>query len=101
MKAKVGDKVRIIGNMSGHGFLDGEVVMISEKQGHKGRYKTEFLDGSDYWFIVDADFEPITPPDTISTQIKARMDEHMSNGEYVRAVNWAQVLEMVEGLEDD
>ena len=101
MKAKVGDKVRIIGNASGYGFDIGEVVRIIDCRDNASDYRAEFLDGSDWWYIRDDELELITTDDTISTQIKERMEEHMSNGEYVRAVKWAQVLEMVEGLEDE
>lgn len=95
MKAKVGDKVRIT-HTDYSGFVGYEVGDIQ----HVVRVDN---DGDaalgDYeWFFLSDEFELIT---TISTQIKARMDEHMSNGEYVRAVKWAQVLEMVEGLEDE
>lgn len=38
---------------------------------------------------------------TILTTITERMEQHMSKGEFVRAVKWAQIAEQVKELEDD
>lgn len=98
MKAKVGDKVRIIhtdySGTEGYEVGDIQHVVSVDCDGDADL-------GDNAWRFFSHEFELIPTDDTISTQIKARMDEHMSNGEYVRAVNWAQVLEMVEGLEDE
>ena len=37
----------------------------------------------------------------ITTRITERMERHMSNGEYVSAVKWAEIAEMVKRLEEE
>ncbi|MCP3653602.1 MAG: hypothetical protein GY766_01715 [Herbaspirillum sp.] len=38
---------------------------------------------------------------TILTTITDRMEQHMTAGQYVQAVKWAQVAELVKELEDE
>ena len=42
-----------------------------------------------------------TTTPTILTTITDRMEQHMAAGQYVQAVKWAQVAEMVKELEDE
>ena len=52
-KYKVGDRVRVVGNTTAHGFKIGEVVkMVSED-------KFEHLDGSDWWLMNRKDYEAV------------------------------------------
>ena len=97
MKAKVGDMVRITHtDYSGvEGYGVGDIQYIAEV----GADEDAFL-GDDQYYFSCHEFELINQTDTISAQIKARMEQHMTNGEYVRAVKWAAVLEAVEELEE-
>lgn len=51
MKYKVGDKAAVIGNTVCHDFPIGEVVKFA------GNSKWEYLDGHDFWFISDDNFD--------------------------------------------
>lgn len=61
MKHKIGDKVRIVSNISDHGFKIGEEVEVckymARGNGGVGEYiaKSE----SDYWFLHPSDLEKI------------------------------------------
>lgn len=50
---KVGDRVRVVAEKSGHGFEIGDVVTI--EAGH-GDYKCR--SENDYWFLCDDEIEP-------------------------------------------
>ena len=59
MKAKKGDVVTIVANTVRHQFYIGTIVKIKELlyvSGEPYGYHAEYLDGSDYWYIQDADF---------------------------------------------
>lgn len=51
MEYKVGDKVRVVANETGHCFAIGEVVRKI------GEDKFEHLDGSDWWLMNKGDYE--------------------------------------------
>jgi hypothetical protein len=58
-------------------------------------------DGRYIWLLSDA-YEPITATHTtISAAIRERMEYHMSKGEYVRAVKWAELAEKAEEIDND
>lgn len=60
---EVGDKAKVIGNkLSGHHFPIGEIVRVIRKEGTND-YRTEYLDGRDWWSVNSADIEPYTEPE--------------------------------------
>ena len=59
---KVGDKVRIIRNLTGHGFEMGEIVTVSSLQ-DDGRINT-CESSFDYFFVVDEEVERISNEET-------------------------------------
>lgn len=74
MKYKVGDKVIITGNSCGHGFEDGEVVVISAVTGtgSDNMYRSDFMtvDGVDSWYLDDDDCELYKEaPDTVTSAV--------------------------------
>ena len=97
MTVKVGDKVRIVR------YID-DLTVGKE-------YKVVGVDCGDpcviddvgeRHFIDDRYYTTGAPTATpISTQLRARMEDHMSNGEYVRAVKWAKLAEQAEVLENE
>lgn len=98
MEVKVGDKVRCLidqSDISQGGVY--EVVVVDPLD-----MSVRVIDdvGDNYW-LFSGQFKPITADTSLTDQIKARMENHMSNGEYTLAVKWAEVLEMVEGLEGE
>lgn len=60
MKVRIGDKVRIINDTSGHGFKIGSVVTITDLD-REGHYYTARRDGL-LWHIHVRDCEPINLP---------------------------------------
>lgn len=54
MECKVGDKVRVVANETGHRFAIGEVVRKI------GEGKFEHLDGSDRWLMNKGDYESVS-----------------------------------------
>lgn len=97
MTVKVGDKVRIVREKED--LTVGKEYVVESIFTHSR--EVEIIDDvGDYNCIRSRYYEPITPT-TISAQLRARMEEHMSNGEYVRAVKWAQLAEQAEALENE
>lgn len=93
MTIKVGDMVtatkRHVDLTDGMGY---EVVDL----GCKGVVIKD--DTGDRHFLNHWDF---TNTPTILTAITDRMEQHMAAGQYVQAVKWAQVAELVKELEDE
>jgi hypothetical protein len=50
---EVGTLVKVVDNVSGHEFRIGETVKF---RGGVGQDEFEYLDGSDYWFLVPEDY---------------------------------------------
>jgi len=57
---KSGDKARIVGNVSEHGFELGEIVLLEEWD-HNGWVALN-LDRSDHWYVEEGDIEPYVEP---------------------------------------
>ena len=53
MEYKVGDKVRVVANETGHFFAIDEIVR------NVGDAKFEHLDGSDWWFMNKGEYEAV------------------------------------------
>lgn len=58
-KFEVGKEYRVIGNSNGHGFKIGEVIRLISSFDSGGECRAEYLDGSDYWYMVAEDLEEI------------------------------------------
>lgn len=58
-KLEVGKEYRVIGNSNGHEFKVGDVVRITGGADGADEYTAEYLDGSDYWYVVAKDLEEI------------------------------------------
>lgn len=54
-KFKVGDKVKIIGNHSGHKFNIGEIAIIDKDC--QVDYAVAYLDKRDFWYVAEEDME--------------------------------------------
>lgn len=94
MTVKVGDNVMIVKDKDdltvGNGYT---VVEVDYGE------PCVIDDVGDRHFLIPEFYT--TLPEPLSTKIRARMEEHMTKGEYVRAVKWAQIAEQVEALEDE
>lgn len=97
MTVKVGDKVLIThtdySEVSSYGVGDIQLVMYVSDDGRVLKL------GEEWFTFYPEEVEPIAA--TIAAQIRARMEEHMGKGEYVRAVKWAQLAEQAEELENE
>ncbi len=93
MTIKVGDIVRVTKDL---GDLtcgkDYNVVYV------RGDGVEVIDDRGDDHFLSHWNF---TTTPTILTTITDRMEQHMAAGQYVQAVKWAQIAEMVKELEDE
>jgi len=58
-KLEVGKEYRVIGNSNGHEFKVGDVVRITGAADAEDEYTAEYLDHSDYWYVVAKDLEEI------------------------------------------
>ena len=97
MTVKVGDKVRIV-KCKDDLTKDGEYNVIEVDFG----IPAVIDDVGDKHFLRSPYYTTVTRCSRpISTQIRDRMEYHMSKGEYVRAVKWAQIAEQVKELEDE
>lgn len=56
---EVGKEYRVIGNSNGHEFKVGDVVRITRAADAEDEYTAEYLDGSEYWYVVAEDLEEI------------------------------------------
>jgi len=93
MTIKVGDMVRA--TKSHVDLTDGKDYNVTEVRDGG----VEVVDDiGDRHFLNHWDF---TPTPTILTTITDRMEQHMAAGQYVQAVGWARVAEMVKELEDE
>lgn len=52
---EVGKEYRVIGNSNGHEFKVGDVVRITGAADAEDEYTAEYLDHSDYWYVVAKD----------------------------------------------
>lgn len=52
-----GDKVRVVGNSTSHGFKIGDVVTYT---GHEKAWVKSFSLGLRYWWMSDSDYEPLS-----------------------------------------
>lgn len=59
IKFKVGDKVKVVGNTSGHGWDIGQVVELEEKAGVQGEWGTST--SGNFWFMQEKEFEAVEP----------------------------------------
>ena len=98
MTIKVGDMVRIIANTNSSRNKVGDVGKVVEMNDDIARVQVDGGPSMSNWSRFD-ELEPATP--TILTTITDRMEQHMAAGQYVQAVKWAQVAEMVKELEDE
>lgn len=97
MTIKVGDTVRVtedkrdltVGREYKVIIVDGVEVAVIDDAGDK-----HYLLPQHYTIVSTTDT-------TISTQCRERMERHMADGEYVRAVKWAQLAEQAEALENE
>jgi hypothetical protein len=99
MTVKVGDKVRITGNRASSCNNVGDVGVVAEVGDIDCRIDVDGGGHSGNWSYLNE--VELIKDTTITSQIRAKMEEHMSNGEYVRAVKWAQLAEQAEELEND
>lgn len=58
-KYKVGEVVQIIGNISQHQFDIGESVRITEVNNSNESSTAEYLDGRDFWYLMNDDIQKI------------------------------------------
>ena len=91
--------MRIIGNHSGSRNEIGEVGIVTELGSEDCRVQVDGGPSYSNW----SEFSEIEVIKDlfITTQITERMERHMSDGEYVRAVKWAEIAEMVKKLEEE
>lgn len=103
MTIKVGDMVRIVADTSGTINSVGDEGVVTEVSDCDARVQVDGMGTSANWSRFE-DLELITPATTtptILTTITDRMEQHMAAGQYVQAVKWAQVAEVVKELEDE
>jgi len=60
MRFKVGDRVKVIANTYYHHFPIGEVVEIASVS--EENYRAKYLDGHDFWYVLESEIELITEP---------------------------------------
>ena len=102
MTIKVGDMVRIVSDDNGSDNSIGDVGVVTEIYAGEARVKVDGGPSLVNWSRLD-ELEPIghTTTPTILATITDRMEQHMAAGQYVQAVKWAQVAELVKELEDE
>lgn len=98
MTIKVGDMVRIVSDDNGSENSIGDVGVVTEIDACEARVTVDGGPSLVNWSRLD-ELEPVTH--TILTTITDRMEQHMAAGQYVQAVGWARVAEMVRELEDE
>ena len=77
MKYKVGDKVRIVANLSCHGFDDGDIVVIGSGDFHQGYRAYLFQNPSEEWYVGAGDIEPfITLPEHLTKSPMGIVDKY-------------------------
>jgi len=100
MTIKVGDMVRIIENTSASCNKVGDVGEVVELCDSVARVQVDGGGIMANWSELN-EITPIPATHTILTTITDRMEQHMAAGQYVQAVGWARVAEMVRELEDE
>jgi hypothetical protein len=102
MTHKVGDKVRIIAQESGHGFDIGEVVtidLVNEYMNGTASY------GSGDWLLMEYECEAIKEPLALTSKdafraiheaLNGAVDAALDNCDYERAIKYALWMEYVE-----
>lgn len=105
MKVKVGDKVRVVTDAYPSDLRVGSIesVLWVGRSGmvevNMPRGGTIFLSSDQYEITAEKSIPD--EPTTIHTQCLDKMNDHMGKGEYVRAIKWAQVAEMVKDIENE
>ena len=71
-KFKIGDKVRVVDSLCGHGFDIGDVVMVDKV--NRGDYGCSKVGEVDTWYLTDGEMELVTNPSSTCAVTPSKPD---------------------------